>query len=51
MRTEQHTERDAENFLLVQRLTHQVRDQIQQTLQKAVLRRKSIFFRSGVGVG
>lgn len=44
IRTEQHSDRDAENFLLVQRLTHQVRDQIQQTLQKSILRRKSIFF-------
>lgn len=42
--TAEYSERDAENFLVVQRLTHRVRDEIQETLQKAVLRRKSIFF-------
>ncbi len=42
--TAEYSDRDAENFLVVQRLTHRVRDEIQETLQKAVLRRKSIFF-------
>lgn len=42
--TEEYRERDAENFLVVQRLSHKVRDEIQQTLQKAILRRKSVFF-------
>ena len=40
---EEYAERDAENFLVVQRLAYRVREEIQQTLQKAVLRRKSVF--------
>lgn len=41
--TAEYAPRDAENFLLVQRLTARVRDEIQETLQKAILRRESIF--------
>lgn len=37
------SERDAENFLVVSRLTHKVRDSIQQTLQKHLIRRKGVF--------
>lgn len=41
--TAEYTERDAANFLVLQRLTRRVRDEIQETLQKGVLRRKSVF--------
>jgi hypothetical protein len=37
-------ERDAENFLVVQRLTNQVREEIQGTINKHLLRRESVFW-------
>jgi len=42
--TSKFRERDAENFLVVQRLTNQVRDEIQATITKHVLRRESVFW-------
>ncbi len=42
--TSKTRERDAENFLVVQRLTRQVRDEIQGTIHKHLLRRETVFW-------